>query len=120
LIPRYLTPEHQLELLESALARYTLPPNPLSIDTHYKVPPNLFEHYASSSPSKIEPLYKTRRRPEKSRSTGARQTIETEPASVLGFEEIVFRNVTWQGDEPSDKLGARTAEQLMREIRWAR
>ncbi len=38
---------------------------------------------------------------------------------MLGFEEIVSRNRTWRGDEPSEKLGARTEEQLMREIRWA-
>lgn len=49
----------------------------------------------------------------------ARTTIETEPASVIGYEEIIARNKTWTGDTPSAKLKERTAAQLMAEMRWA-
>jgi alkylated DNA repair protein alkB family protein 1 len=48
-----------------------------------------------------------------------RKTIETPPASVLGYEEIVERNKGWEGDTPSGKVGEKTAGKLMREIRWA-
>ncbi len=118
LIPGYLSAGQQLNLLESALAKYTLPPNPVSIDTHYAVPPNLFDLYASSSAELIKPRC-TSNSSTASRQGETRQTIETVPASVQGYEEIVAKNKTWQGDEPSDKLGAKTAEQLTREIRWA-
>ncbi|WWC86377.1 alkylated DNA repair protein AlkB [Kwoniella dendrophila CBS 6074] len=44
---------------------------------------------------------------------------ETEPGSVIGYEEIVARNKSWTGDIPSDKLKEKTVSQLMGEIRWA-
>ena len=48
-----------------------------------------------------------------------RHTIETEPAAVVEYQEILARNRSGIGDEPSERLGPRTVEQLMREIRWA-
>ncbi|OCF45336.1 alkylated DNA repair protein AlkB [Kwoniella heveanensis CBS 569] len=138
LIPQYLSIDQQLELLHSALAEYTRPPNPLSISTHYDLPPNLFDLYATAPNTLVEPKHlhqqhaqqqransepttdqdgsKAEQQPTKARG---RQLIETEPASVLGYEEIVARNKTWTGDIPSDKLGIKTVEQVTREMRWA-
>lgn len=121
LIPQYLSQSEQLNLLESALARYTLPPNPLSLSTHYELPPDLFELYIHNSSQLIEPIHPAQERSHTGeiRSGNTRQTIDTEAASVLGYEEIIARNKTWQGDVPSDKLRTKTAEQLLIDIRWA-
>lgn len=37
----------------------------------------------------------------------------------MGYEEIVQKNKGWKGDVPSGKLGEKSAEKLMRELRWA-
>ena len=124
-IPRYLTPARQLDLLESALTIYTLPPNPLSISTHYALPPNLFELYASSPRHSIQPLHSMRSklepRQERLRSREMRHTVETEPTAVVEYQEIIsrIRSRSRLEVEPSERLGPKTVEQLMREIRWA-
>lgn len=103
------------------MSEYTLPPNPLSLSTHYDLPPNLFELYATSSPQVVQPLHATssRQLSQGGPQAAARHTIETAPGSVLGYNEILARNKTWTGDTYSEKLEPKTAEQLFREIRWA-
>ncbi|WVR05994.1 alkylated DNA repair protein AlkB [Kwoniella sp. DSM 27419] len=122
LIPGYLSASAQLDLLHSSLTEFTLPPNPLSLTTHYDLPPDLFNLYTTASDTLINPKHLNQPKEERvnSRATNeGRRLIETEPASVLGYDEIVARNKTWTGDVPSDKLNSRTADQLMRELRWA-
>jgi alkylated DNA repair protein alkB family protein 1 len=135
LLPNYLTSQGQLRLAEEALSTYTLPPNPLSLSTHYDLPPNLFELYANESAQLIHPLHSLRR-PQtpttpvsstgsthstgSTRSTGSgRSTIETEPNAVVEFEDILAKNQTVQIDEPSENLKPKSARGLMKEIRWA-
>ena len=129
LIPRYLDSESQLKLLHSALTRYTLPPNPLSLSTHYALPQDLFSLYAEESNEETQPLHQLR--PEtptlassvSSHSTTStktsRTTIETEPGAVVGYEEILAKNKLNLVDAPSEKLRSKTAAELMKEIRWA-
>lgn len=121
LIPKYLDQNQQLDLLESALADYTRPPNPLSLDTHYLIPPDLFDRYASDSQTPIEPKHlsippTTDPQP---KPLSTRVLIDTPAASTLGYEEIIARNKSWKGDIPSDKVSSKTAAQLMTELRWA-
>lgn len=123
LVPGYLSEEAQLEQLEDALASYTLPPNPLSLTTHYDLPANLFELYAADSDVQIQPLHASTSSLPASPATppisGSRKMIETAPASKLGYEQILAANKDSVGDSPSDKLKAGSAERLMKELRWA-
>jgi len=134
LIPGYLSVDAQLNLAKAALAEYTLPPNPLSLSTHYALPPNLFKMYAEDSNELVLPLHATRTDSStdgapmkeefpkddqpKAKCTG-RKTVETEPGAVMGYDEIVANNRTAKADAPSDKLKAKTARELLKEIRWA-
>ncbi|WRT64267.1 alkylated DNA repair protein AlkB [Kwoniella shivajii] len=120
LIPQYLSVNDQLNLVHSSLAEYTLPPNPLSLSTHYDVPKNLFELYATEPNSPVMPKYLiSSAEIHSTQPPRSRPLIETEPASVLGYEEILARNKTWTGDAPSDKLKEKTVLQLMTDMRWA-
>ncbi|WWD17760.1 hypothetical protein CI109_102201 [Kwoniella shandongensis] len=99
--------------------RYTLPPNPLSLSTHYLLPPDLFHLYATEPDTLILPKHSLSPVSSTPLPPKSRTIVDTEPAAVLGYDEIVARNKTWTGDVPSDKLGAKSAQQLMREVRWA-
>ena len=127
--------DEQLYLLEEALSQYTLPPNPLSLATHYDLPPNLFQLYAEESDQLIPSLASRRPSQTVSNSGSAsdlsappvhtpkpyvgRKTIETPAGHVVGYEEILSKNKEWTVDPPSDKIGSKTARELMQEIRWA-
>ncbi|TYJ56485.1 alkylated DNA repair protein AlkB [Cryptococcus floricola] len=125
LIPGYLSKEEQLTYALESLAEYTLPPNPLSLSTHYDLPQQgLFDLLVNDPVSLILPKHMT------IGSEGAvsgsptsqpknRVLNDTEPASVIGYDEIVARNKGWKGDAPSEKLGCKRVEQLYKEIRWA-
>lgn len=110
--------------MERALSSYTLPPNPMSISTHYDVPPNLFELYAANSDDCIQPRHTTMpvspslQRTSLPDDTWGRRTIETLPGSQLGYEQILAANKDWSGDKPSERLKPVTAERLMRDLRW--
>jgi hypothetical protein len=128
LLPRYLDSNLQLDLLEAALWDYTTPPNPLSLSTHYAVPPNLFELYANHPESLVSPLHEYHDNLRTSLgqldipsapSASSRTRNETEPGSVMGYEEILAKTKIWEGDQPSDKLRTKTVAELMKEIRWA-
>lgn len=126
LIPGYLGPSAQETLLTSALAEYTRPPNPLSLDTHYALPPDLFALYSTSPETPVAPRHleldedeRRARAEEAQRTAGVRPLIETAPAFTMGYDEVKRRNASWAGDAMSLKAGVKTVEALMREIRWA-
>lgn len=125
LIPRYLDAERQLRLLESALSEYTRPPNPLSLSTHYDLPPDLFNLYAHAPDTRVPTLFSSLSAEDQAAararesSNGQRKVNETQPGSVLGYEEILERGKGWTGDVPGSKLGEKSAEELVRELRWA-
>lgn len=110
--------------MESALFDYTRPPNPLSLDTHFNLPPDLFELYATEPDTEVAPrhleldsLAKAKLEAETARTR--RELIETAPAAQIGYDEVKRRNATWTGDVPSLKVGHKTVRQLVRELRWA-
>ena len=114
-----------MSLLRSALAEYTLPPNPLSLSTHYSLPADLFSlytHYPSTTvPSLFQSLspeeqYAAREREGKN---GQRKVNDTLAGSVLGYKEILDRSKEWDGDVPGSRLGEKSAGDLMKELRWA-
>ena len=126
LIPHCLDNDTQLELARAALADYTRPPNPLSLSTHYDLPPDLFERYVRHSPDLIPPLYASLSAEgrEKARlaaleNQGPRKVIETLPGAVAGYEQVLRANKETLGMAPSDAVKPKTAERLMRELRWA-
>ncbi|WVW82433.1 alkylated DNA repair protein AlkB [Kwoniella bestiolae CBS 10118] len=124
LIPNYLSIDDQLEFLHSSLTEYTLPPNPLSLSTHYDLPHNLFELYSRDPDHIVQPKHLTTPASQRQSNDAtdipkSRTLIETEPASVIGYDEIVARNKTWTGDAPSEKLKEKTVGQLVTEMRWA-
>lgn len=125
LIPQYLNPEDQLSLLTSALSEYTLPPNPLSLSTHYDLPPNLFDLYTRSPATPVQSLFSSLSEEEqrevrvRESSRGARKVKDTESGSVLGYTEILERGKEWDGDVPGSRRGEKSVDELMRELRWA-
>ncbi|WWC58473.1 alkylated DNA repair protein AlkB [Kwoniella dejecticola CBS 10117] len=122
LIPNFLPIDKQLDLLHASIAEYTQPPSPLSVSTHYTVPPNLFQLYSEHPDHVVQPKHLTLGSKQVGGPENAprpRKTVETEPASVIGYDEIIARNKTWAGDAPSDKVKERTVAQLMAEMRWA-
>jgi alkylated DNA repair protein alkB family protein 1 len=131
LIPQYLDPATQFSLASSALSSYTRKPNPLSLDTHYSTPSDLFSLYASHSPTHIPPLFESLSaeeqaaiRAEQASAAEGRKTIETAAAATIGYDEARKRNLEYERDKggrdrPSGTLRGRTAGELMREIRWA-
>ncbi|KAL0241944.1 alkylated DNA repair protein AlkB [Cryptococcus tetragattii IND107] len=123
LIPGYLTAKQQLSFLYDSLVQYTLPPNPLSLSTHYDLPPDLFSLFVSDPEATVLPKHMTGAvNPEVLASASqpkSRKLNDTEPASVIGYEEIIARNKAWTGDVPSDKLEAKEVRKLWKEIRWA-
>jgi alkylated DNA repair protein alkB family protein 1 len=125
LIPRYFDGAQQEALLTASLAEYTRPPNPLSLDTHYALPPNMFELYASAPDTPVLPRHleldeteRAARAEEAQRTAGTRPLIETAPAFTMGFDEVKRRNATWTGDAMSLKAGTKSVEALMKEMRW--
>ncbi|WOO85238.1 Alpha-ketoglutarate-dependent dioxygenase abh1 [Vanrija pseudolonga] len=126
LVPGYLDVEQQKAFLLAALAEYTLSPNPKSLDTHYSLPPSLFHAYSTTPDLLISPKHLTLDESERNARSqaaevnkGPRTLIETAPASKLGYDEVKRRNATWTGDDMSLKLNSKTAEALMKELRWA-
>jgi alkylated DNA repair protein alkB family protein 1 len=126
LIPRYLDPEEQLDLLKSALSEYTLPPNPLSLSTHYSLPSNLFNTY-TSAPETIVPSIFTSLPPDEqaaikereAQGYDTRKINDTLPGGVVGYENILKSGKEWEGDKPGSRLGSKTVGELMKELRWA-
>lgn len=126
LIPNYLSAAAQEELLLSALGRYILPPNPLSLSTHYALPPDLWGLYVSDPEATVRPRHmdldpeqRTAQAEADRAKRGPRTLIETTPAATIGYDEVKRRNAQWTGDVVSLKLPPKTASALMREIRWA-
>lgn len=125
LIPRYLDPEGQLNLLSSALSEYTLPPNPLSLSTHYALPPDLFDLYANSPSTRIPSIFQSLSEEEQQEArmregkNGQRKVNDTQAGSVLGYQEILERGKEWNGDVPGSRLGEKSAGDVMKELRWA-
>ncbi|BEI80096.1 hypothetical protein CcaverHIS002_0106250 [Cutaneotrichosporon cavernicola] len=126
LIPGHFDTAAQEALLTASLAEYTRPPNPLSLDTHYALPINMFELYASAPDRPVLPRHleldedeRASRTEEAQRTAGTRPLIETAPAFTMGFDEVKRRNATWTGDAMSLKAGTKSVGALMKEIRWA-
>jgi alkylated DNA repair protein alkB family protein 1 len=94
LIPGYLGPEEQLNLLTSALTEYTLPPNPLSLSTHYDLPPDLFRTYTTSPSTPVPTLFSKLPPNEqeairaREREIGHRITKESKSGAEVGYEKI--------------------------------
>ncbi|WVQ77070.1 alkylated DNA repair protein AlkB [Cryptococcus sp. DSM 104548] len=124
LIPGFLSKGQQMSYALQSLAEYTLPPNPLSLSTHYDLPQEgLFGLLANDPGSLVRPKHMSMAHegvPQSSSGQPKNRVLnDTEPASVIGYDEIVARNRSWKGDVPSDKLGCKRVEQLFKEIRWA-
>jgi alkylated DNA repair protein alkB family protein 1 len=125
LIPNYLDGQEQLKLLQRALGRYTLPPNPLSLSTHYDLPQNLFHTYTTSPQTLVPTLFSKlplagqesiRKREQE---IGHRTTKDTPAGSEVGYEKILTAGRDWEGDVPGSKLSERSVGELMKELRWA-
>jgi alkylated DNA repair protein alkB family protein 1 len=109
----------------SSLSRYTRPPNPLSLSTHYDLPPNLFELYQSQAPQLIRPLFDTLDAVDQETVRAVAKARVENPAyqaagaDVRRVEGNLARNKAWSGDMPAEGLEAKTAAQLMSDLRWA-
>jgi alkylated DNA repair protein alkB family protein 1 len=125
LIPSYLNPAEQVDLLTSALATYTLPPNPLSLSTHYDLPEDIFETYITDPERKVQTLF-SRLSPEQQEGIRAREqeighrvSKESKSGSEVGYEKILQSGKVWEGDVPGSQLSERGVGELMKELRWA-
>jgi alkylated DNA repair protein alkB family protein 1 len=125
LIPGYLNPSEQADLLTSALSTYTLPPNPLSLSTHYDLPPDLFRTYITEPEYKVQTSF-SKLSPDqqeairtREQEIGHRVTKESKPGSEVGYEKILQSGKVWEGDVPGSQLSERSVGELMKELRWA-
>jgi len=125
LIPGYLNPSEQVDLLTSALATYTLPPNPLSLSTHYDLPEDLFGTYITNPESKVQTLF-SELSPDQQEAIRAREQEighrlikESKSGSEVGYEKILQNGKVWEGDVPGSQLSERSVGELMKELRWA-
>jgi alkylated DNA repair protein alkB family protein 1 len=125
LIPGYLNPSEQVDLLTSALSTYTLPPNPLSLSTHYDLPPNLFGTYMTDPEYKVQTLF-SKLSPDqqeairtREQEIGHRVNKESKSGSEVGYEKILQSGKVWEGDVPGSQLSERSVGELMKELRWA-
>jgi alkylated DNA repair protein alkB family protein 1 len=125
LIPGYLEASEQLNLLTSALSTYTLPPNPLSLSTHYDLPPNLFKTYITDPEYKVQTLFSKLSSIEqeairaREQELGHRVIKESKSGSEVGYEKILQSGKVWEGDVPGSQLSERSVGELMKELRWA-
>ena len=125
LIPRYLDPPEQVDVLTSALAEYTLPPNPLSLSTHYDLPEDLFQTYITNPDYKVQTLFSKLSSAEqkairdREQEIGHRVTKESKSGSEVGYEKILQNGKVWEGDVPGSQLSERSVRELMKELRWA-
>jgi alkylated DNA repair protein alkB family protein 1 len=126
LIPRYLEPEEQLDLLKSALSEYTLPPNPLSLSTHYSLTPNLFQTYTTAPQTIVPSIFSSLPLDEQAaikerevQGHDTRKSNDTLPGGVVGYDNILKSGKEWEGDKPGSRLGSKTVGELMKELRWA-
>jgi len=125
LIPHYLDHSGQVDLLTSALAEYTLPPNPLSLSTHYDLPDDLFGTYIANPEYKVQTLFSKLSSAEqeairgREQEIGHRVTKESKSGSEVGYEKILQSGKVWEGDVPGSQLSERSVRDLMKELRWA-
>ena len=125
LIPGYLNSSEQVDLLTSALATYTLPPNPLSLSTHYDLPPDLFRTYITNPAYKVQTLF-SKLSPDqqeairtREQEIGHRVTKESKSGSEVGYDKILQSGKVWEGDVPGSQLSERSVGELMKELMWA-
>lgn len=123
LVPSYLSPPEQEQLVLSALSNYTLPPNPLSVDVHYATPPNLFELYATAPDTPVLPRHTDIDDDERvalaekaKAATGLRQTVTT-PATATPTLDTMLTPAP--ADTMSVTAKPRSVGQLFSELRWA-
>lgn len=125
MIPNYLDGQEQLNLLKSALGEYTLPPNPLSLSTHYDLPQDLFHTYTTAPHTQVPTLFSKLSLEEqesirkREQEIGHRTTKETPVGAEVGYEKILNAGKGWEGDIPGSKLSERSVGDLMKELRWA-
>jgi alkylated DNA repair protein alkB family protein 1 len=120
-----LNPREQLDLLRSALTEYTLPPNPLSLSTHYDLPPDLFKTYTTAPHTKVQPLFSKLSSSEqesirsREQKLGHRTGKDAKSGAEVGYEKILENGKKWEGDTPGSQLTERSVVELIKELRWA-
>jgi len=125
LIPGDLNPSEQVDLLTSALTTYTLPPNPLSLSTHYDLPPDLFRMYITDPEYKVPTLFSKLSASQqeairaREQEIGHRVIKESKSGSEVGYEKILQSGKVWEGDVPGSQLSEKSVVELMKELRWA-
>lgn len=123
LLPGYLPPETQNELIHWSLHEHARWPNETNLDTHYQMPTEgLWQAHLNAlrrSIDEAEPLILPRDPIPGSVSepAGPRKLISNEPASPLSISDLAAKPKP--PPAPSESSGPATATDLLPKLRWA-
>ncbi|KAI0086619.1 hypothetical protein BDY19DRAFT_1074506 [Irpex rosettiformis] len=121
LLPSFITPEEQRDLVRSSLKDHARHPNETNLDTHYRLPEEgLWNAYVRSRRGPGVADIQPRAAPGasyESLNNGPRQLISNEPASKENFVKIASAPAV--PAPPSQNARASSPETLIQKLRWA-
>ncbi|KAH0827006.1 hypothetical protein J3R83DRAFT_4673 [Lanmaoa asiatica] len=125
LLPAFVSPQDQRRLVRWSLRDHARRPNETNLDTHYVLPPEGVwnAHLQSRTSTGTEsPLIRTRasfdcKSLSRSPSSGPRQLISNDPASVDNFSSL--QSLQKPPSEPSTTVSDCPPSDLVSKLRWA-
>lgn len=124
LLPAFVTPEDQRCLVRWSLCDHARHPNETNLDAHYVLPADGIwnAHLRSRTAGTEPPLIRTRASLDseslpRSSSSGPRQIITNDPASVDNFSSL--QSLSKRPPEPSTTVSDCLPSHLVSKLRWA-
>ncbi|KAL0071535.1 hypothetical protein AAF712_001392 [Marasmius tenuissimus] len=124
ILPSFLTPEKQRELVRWSLSEHSLPPNETNLDTHYVLPPEGIWNVAvqaKDDPSReveIPPRHQLLPPDQKTEvKHEPRVLINNTPASADTYNSL--SNISKPPATPSPTVATATSLDLLPKLRWA-
>lgn len=122
-MPAFVSPQDQRRLVVWSLRDHARHPNETNLDAHYVLPPEgIWNAHLQSRTARTDPLIRTKAsldgesRP-KSSSSGPRQRIANDPASVANFSSL--KSLPKPPPEPSTTVSDCLPSHLVPKLRWA-
>ncbi|KAF9264828.1 hypothetical protein L218DRAFT_979507 [Marasmius fiardii PR-910] len=124
LLPSFISPEKQRELVQWALSEHSRPPNETNLDTHYILPPEGIWNVAveaKKDPSRgmiIQPRHSILPNDQKLDAVhGPRVLINNTPASTKNLDTL--SHIPKPPAPPSQTVGSTKCSDLLPKLRWA-
>ncbi|KAF5391429.1 hypothetical protein D9757_002030 [Collybiopsis confluens] len=118
LLPAFLTPERQRELVKWSLVEHCRPPNETNLDTHYLLPDQgLWNAFLQERSALVHPRPIDVNAEYIKQEPGPRQLVDNIPASRINFESI--HSISKPLLLPSVSAQPSTSANLLPRLRWA-